>query len=211
MTEFVWVADLEFVTEHAPADAALQEMAGEGERWEWSVSALGPRPGTRVLVYLDESAGRQTAPVDAIRPIVEDVAGWVDKHLPDAALASVRMVTEQQLELEALTPAIPELVAASDIAELLGITRQRVWQLAKAHPQFPAPTVRVSSGPLWTRDAIDWFASVWERKPGRPQIQRTGTRKRTHTTVTTAKVAKAAGRAMAKASPTQKPRTARTG
>lgn len=54
------------------------------------------------------------------------------------------------------------LVGAAEIAELLGISRQRVHQLA-TRDDFPKPIVRLSIGRVWERDEI----LAWMRRTGR--------------------------------------------
>ena len=83
-------------------------------------------------------------------------------------VVDVRVCAPEIYESEVLRPDTPELMAASDVAELLGVSRQRVHQLARDHPQFPAPYVRLGSGPIWSRPAVEHFDRLWTRKPGRP-------------------------------------------
>ena len=54
------------------------------------------------------------------------------------------------------------LVGAAEIADMLGVSRQRVWQLA-GEPGFPAPEVELASGRVWKRSAIE----KWARDTGR--------------------------------------------
>jgi hypothetical protein len=58
-----------------------------------------------------------------------------------------------------------ELLAASDIADLLGVTDMAVSQWQHRDIGFPEPTVRVARGrtPLWTRTAV----LRWARRTGR--------------------------------------------
>ncbi len=66
----------------------------------------------------------------------------------------------------------PPLVGASDIAKMLGISRQRVYQLAR-QPPFPKAVAKLARGLMWDRRAIEalrrrreasstWFGSVRE-------------------------------------------------
>jgi predicted DNA-binding transcriptional regulator AlpA len=73
---------------------------------------------------------------------------------------------ERQLE----TSNFPDIVSAPEVAEILGVSRQRVHQLIGAHAAFPTPIVRVGSGPLWLRATIEAFNQSWVRKPGRPRV-----------------------------------------
>ena len=54
------------------------------------------------------------------------------------------------------------LVGASEIGELLGVTRQRIDQLAK-EPGFPAPTVELAAGRVWVKEDVE----EWARATGR--------------------------------------------
>ena len=50
----------------------------------------------------------------------------------------------------------PPVLAAAEIAQLLGLSRQRVTQLS-AKPDFPAPIAILSVGKIWAYDDIkDW-------------------------------------------------------
>lgn len=63
-----------------------------------------------------------------------------------------------------------ELVGASEIGRRLGVTRERIRQLATA--VFPAPVGRVGTYSVWRwGDIADW-AAARNRKPGRPRRKR---------------------------------------
>jgi predicted DNA-binding transcriptional regulator AlpA len=51
---------------------------------------------------------------------------------------------------------------------LLGLSRQRVDQLAREYEDFPLPEVELISGRIWKRSAIeDWIRRHPDRRPGR--------------------------------------------
>jgi predicted DNA-binding transcriptional regulator AlpA len=54
-------------------------------------------------------------------------------------------------------------VGTVEVAHLLGVTRQRVAQLASEDPTFPRPIATLATGRLWDRDAI----VRWAKKVGR--------------------------------------------
>lgn len=54
------------------------------------------------------------------------------------------------------------LMGLTEVAELLGVTRQRAHQLSKASG-FPEPTARLSAGLIWLRKDIE----KWARETGR--------------------------------------------
>ncbi len=61
-----------------------------------------------------------------------------------------------------VAPMARNLVGVAEIAEMLGVTRQRVHQLAKT-PGFPAPLAELSAGAIWDRADVE----RWARKTGR--------------------------------------------
>ncbi len=62
------------------------------------------------------------------------------------------------------------LVGMAEIAEILGVSRQRVAQLIESYEDFPKPEVELTSGRVWSRTAIEtWIASHPERGPGRAE------------------------------------------
>jgi predicted DNA-binding transcriptional regulator AlpA len=54
------------------------------------------------------------------------------------------------------------LIGAAEIAAILGVSRQRVDQLAKAD-DFPPPVVEIAAGRVWSRDDVE----AWARATGR--------------------------------------------
>lgn len=65
----------------------------------------------------------------------------------------------------ATMPNVPPLVAAEEIRVMLGLSRQRVSQLA-AEDTFPAPVAMLSVGRVWLREDIE----EWARQHGRTVI-----------------------------------------
>jgi predicted DNA-binding transcriptional regulator AlpA len=55
------------------------------------------------------------------------------------------------------------LVGMTEIADLLGLTRQRVHQLVQTDPTFPKPEAELVGGRIWKRVDIE----RWARKAGR--------------------------------------------
>ena len=55
------------------------------------------------------------------------------------------------------------LVGLTEIAEMLGLSRQRIHQLTREAPDFPEPTVVLKAGSIWEREAVE----AWARRTGR--------------------------------------------
>lgn len=82
----------------------------------------------------------------------------------------VEVITEDELYRRADEPTMPELMSAAEIADELGVARQRVHQL-RATAAFPAPLAELRGGAVWDAAAVRKFARDWERKPGRPRTK----------------------------------------
>ena len=78
-------------------------------------------------------------------------------------------VYDEDLHAELARPQLPELVSGPEAAEILGVSVQRVHQLAAEHADFPAPAYKLRAASLWLRPAIVSFAERWDRKRGRPR------------------------------------------
>jgi hypothetical protein len=140
-----------------PADAIEDEFPPDLDA---SVSAAPP---DRVMVTLHLLAGDAPAAVATAEKHMR-------MHFPlDGPQVAVEAVVEAEHERRAQAPTLPELVGASEVATMLGVTRQRVHQL-REHPSFPTPLVEVAMGPLWDARAVEAFARAWSRRPGRPPL-----------------------------------------
>ena len=137
----------------------LMDMAEE------SGLALSRDPiGLSLIGYVPSGDG---VPEVALSTHTRSATAWLGEHGVPAVLVSTRALREDLHEHEAQQPDTPDLLAATDVAELLRISRQRVHQLLSDHRAFPAPYARLGSGPIWTRPAVEAFARGWTRRPGR--------------------------------------------
>lgn len=60
------------------------------------------------------------------------------------------------------------LVGLTEVAEMLGVSKQRVTQLARDYADFPTPEVELAGGRIWKRSAIKaWVERHPVRSPGR--------------------------------------------
>lgn len=62
----------------------------------------------------------------------------------------------------ATLPQMHHLVGVAEIAEMLGVTRQRVHQLTRL-ADFPEPVAVLSAGHIWSREDVE----RWARQTGR--------------------------------------------
>jgi hypothetical protein len=119
-----------------------------------------------VTLYVNATAAAE-AVVAAQRVLQSELN--VEEMLDWSAPVSAEVVTEAEQVRRAAALTLPELVGASEVGVMLGVSRQRVHQL-REHPGFPAPLVEVAMGPLWDARAVRSFAQEWHRRPGRPRL-----------------------------------------
>jgi predicted DNA-binding transcriptional regulator AlpA len=86
---------------------------------------------------------------------------------PEWPVVLFEILDDDEAERQASAPIVPELVGVAEIAELVGVSRQRVSTLAQKHG-FPAPVAVLAAGPVWTRSSIGHWVENWPRKAGRP-------------------------------------------
>ncbi len=55
------------------------------------------------------------------------------------------------------------LVGVAEIAAMLGVSRQRVDELAKSGAGFPQPAAVLTAGRIWEREDVE----AWARETGR--------------------------------------------
>jgi hypothetical protein len=78
--------------------------------------------------------------------------------------------TMEQLAREQEASNMPELIGVTELAQLLGVTRQRASELARTGSGFPRPLTFLASGPVWDKSTILRYVDQWERRPrGRPK------------------------------------------
>lgn len=152
MTE-PWVVALTFNC--APDMQALDAVEDTLAEFDALVSAIPP-DRFQVVVHI-EADGL----IDAATIVSKQVSKAV-AQAPD----QIGIVSEGRYDDEAITATLPEVASAPEVAEMLGVSRQRVHQL-RANPDFPAPLYELRMGAVWDARAIRHFAHGWDRTPGR--------------------------------------------
>ena len=165
-------------------------MATERE-WNASIEItheLGAERALRVLERMQQTLQRYAA-AGAAGPTSLDVLLSVDADSPTTALtkglraflsALVRARGDKGAEIVSVAIELPEhlerrleqqnqitLVGIRELADLLGVTRQRASQIA-AMRTFPAPLAKLAAGPVWNKASLTWFLEDWAREPRRP-------------------------------------------
>jgi hypothetical protein len=89
--------------------------------------------------------------------------------LPEWPIDRLEALTFAEHDRELEAPLIPELIGVAEVAQLFGVSRQRVSEL-RHRRGFPTPVAELRAGPVWARPSLTVFLSTWERRPGRPRV-----------------------------------------
>jgi hypothetical protein len=82
-------------------------------------------------------------------------------------VARIEVLEPRYMELE-LAREPDRYLGVTEIAEILGVSRQRVMQL-RQRDDFPEPVAELAAGPVWKMFNLQRFIREWPRKPGRPK------------------------------------------
>lgn len=150
-----WVITYAF--ELDPTDDVLDQWADDLESVDASVARV-PGVGVDVTLYADG----HLAMLAAADKLVGEVTSVIRVEP-----VGVSVTRESVHEVRAESPTMPELMSAAEIADELGVARQRVHQL-RSMATFPAPLAELRGGAVWDAAAVRRFNAEWARRPGRP-------------------------------------------
>lgn len=149
-----WVVTLNYAMN--PDTDAMDSWEDELRELDAMIARV-PGPGIAVTIHADNTS---------LDKALTRARGRTGAVMPGEPVG-VEIVAEDEHLRRADDMAVPELMSAAEIAEELGISRQRVHQL-RSGDTFPAPVAELRSGAVWSASAIRRFAREWSRKPGRP-------------------------------------------
>ncbi|AYF32213.1 hypothetical protein CSH63_33200 [Micromonospora tulbaghiae] len=131
------------------------------------------------IVHDDGDAARLEAAMTVQAPTIRQAAeaGLREARAAHAAAFGtageplrLRVLTLEEHDAEVARPSQMELMGLREAAAELGISPQRVDQLARENPEFPAPVARLAAGAVFTAASIRAVKERgWRRTPGRPR------------------------------------------
>jgi hypothetical protein len=125
-----------------------------------AVASLGVRSlGVRLSVDEQEALAAQSKALKLVRAAVSRVG------LSEWPLVGIGAATMEELAEELARPNYVALAGVSELAKILGVSKQRASELAKSRT-FPKPLMVLASGPVWAVPAVDAFSKTWNRRPG---------------------------------------------
>lgn len=126
----------------------------------------------QLTVSYPMALGDEPEPVQAAKFAVGLVTAAARKAgLPPWPVVKLEVTEWERFDAELDQPNTPDLVGITELAELVGVTRQRASTLAR-HPGFPEPLAELAAGPVWDLRMVERFVRSWARKPGRPATKR---------------------------------------
>jgi predicted DNA-binding transcriptional regulator AlpA len=107
-------------------------------------------------------------PISAATMAAEIVDSMADKSgMPSWPIVRIDTVRVDVLEEEIARPMLPELVSVPEVADILGVSPQRVHELAADGGGFPRPVYELKTGKVWLQTAIVAFGSAGPAAPDR--------------------------------------------
>ena len=149
-------------SEDVLTDDAGDDLMEFLEEYDGVVSS-GPRSWD-AIVTIPADSPRNAA--DRGATLIEEMAAKAG--LPPWPAVRVEAISQDVLAEQLDRPPLPDLVSTPEAAEILGVSQQRLHQIAGENSDFPAPAYELRAGKLWLRPAINAFAER-KRRPGRPR------------------------------------------
>lgn len=154
------------ITVSSPGDG--RDLDGDVARISAELDGLAPTvsvgsEAATVRVALDGNMVR-----DALARALVEVRAALDEVGWPHEVRHVEAVEWSEFERRLDNPTYPELVGITEIAQLLGTSRQRASELARSS-RFPSPLAELAAGPVWLKPTVTRFAEDWDRRPGRPR------------------------------------------
>jgi predicted DNA-binding transcriptional regulator AlpA len=117
-------------------------VSGNG-RWDVTVCVDAPDAGHAAIIAAE---------------LVDSMA---DKSgMPRWPIVRIDAVRVEILEKDIARPMLPELVSVPEAAEILGVSPQRVHELAADDQGFPKPVYELKAGKVWVHSAIAAFGTA---------------------------------------------------
>jgi len=120
--------------------------------------------GAAVSVTLAVDAASARRALAEAEDVVAERLGKLGVQM--AGLDAAEVLTTEEQDRRLAEPVLPQFAGVTEVAELLGVTRQRASALT-THPEAPTPVARLASGPVYVLSSWQRFAETWPRRAGR--------------------------------------------
>lgn len=80
----------------------------------------------------------------------------------DLTHVKIRIIVTRQEQTRRMSTKL-DLAGVTEVREILGVSRQRVHQIIRDHPDFPEPVAELAVGRIWNRKEV----VQWAKRTGR--------------------------------------------
>jgi hypothetical protein len=158
-----WVVHIEGLVDRDLTDDDIENLV---DLLAEPVSYRDRRLSTTITIAADD-----IYPPTAIADAGAELAKALQKIKTRGDVTAIEALTFAEQDRRLALPAFPQLAGISEVAEILGVSRQRASTL-QTRAGFPAPVAVLASGPVWRAGDLGTFLETWSRKPGRPAKER---------------------------------------
>ncbi len=162
MTE--WSIEFEIRGIEPPNDDAVDDLVERLHDYAAVVAVFPDGYSVRMSTIADAPEAALASARSAVAAATRSVG------VPIEPVVRAEVSAEDNLDAELRQPIMPTLVGVAEIAQRLGVSRQRVSELAGTD-QFPEPIARLAAGPIWAEPTLLRFVEQWERRPGRKPVR----------------------------------------
>lgn len=143
-------------------DAAATAMAG-------ALPGFGIVTATPAHTIIEMTLNADSLSTATAAALAAAADAWAARHGDSAhEAAGLRVITAAERDRELAHPDPIDLVGVTEIADRLGVTRQRASAITE-RADFPKPIGTARAGRYWTAESVDRFNDQWQRTPGRPR------------------------------------------
>jgi hypothetical protein len=165
MTMTEWSVDLQAANGTGTTDVdedSIDELLDALSQESAAVSYLPGRYSIRLTVHASDITA-------ALAEATSRVCSAADKAgLPPWPFVQATMQSAEELDRDLARSAVPALLGVAELAQRLGVTRQRASDLANSS-SFPRPITVLAAGPIWAETTVTRYLATWARRPGRPK------------------------------------------
>lgn len=120
----------------------------------------------RFTVEFEVDAGDSNKAVWNATEVIDRVLHKIG--LPHYPIVRLVAMTSEEKDLEVARPTYPAVLGIAELADRLGVSKQRASQIARSS-KFPKPYAELAAGPVWLEPNVLRFIEEWDRQPGRPR------------------------------------------
>jgi len=162
MTDQTWTVRVDWLDKAGPMPAEAKL-----DTWTSALADYSPAVSLEPGGAYERASATITVLAATLRQAIQ-TAVWMVEGAAGRKAIGVEALQTEEFDRRLNEPQIPPLIGQVEMATRLGVSRQRVAQLATERQDFPPEVVRTAAGPLYVEAHFDAWVQGWQRRPGRP-------------------------------------------